>query len=56
MAEVACYRTGRALVGCADPLLRGSLHPISVFELTTNEVVGGSLSLAVLVKSLMLSL
>ena len=30
--------------GCADrpPLLRGSVHPISVLKLTKNEVVGGS--------------
>ena len=39
--EVACYRTERTLMGCADPLRRGSVHPISVLELTKNEVVGG---------------
>ena len=25
-------------MGCADPLLRGSAHPISVLELAKNEV------------------
>ena len=41
--EVACYLTERTLMGCADPLRRG-VHrpPISVLELTNNEVVGGS--------------
>lgn len=27
---------------CADPLRRGSVHPINVLELTNNEVVGSS--------------
>ena len=41
--EVVCYRTERTLMGCAElPLLRGSVHPISVLELTNNEVVGRS--------------
>ena len=40
--EVACYRTERTLMRCADPLRRGSVHPISVLELTNNEVVGSS--------------
>ena len=47
--EVACYRTERTLMGCADPLLRGSVHleggsahPISVLELTKDKVVGWS--------------
>ena len=41
--EVACYRTERALMGCTRPLRyrRGSVHPISVLELTKNEVVVG---------------
>ena len=38
--KVACYRTERTLVGCADCPERA--HPISVLELTNNEVVGGS--------------
>ena len=46
--EVACYRTERILMGCADPLRRGSVHRISVLELTKTEVVGGESSLAIL--------
>ena len=47
--EVACYRTERTLMECADPpLLRGSVHPISVLELTNNKVVRGESSLATL--------
>ena len=40
VAEVACCRTERTLMGCAGPpsLLRGSAHPSSVLELTKNEV------------------
>ena len=41
--EVACYRTKRALMGCADPpppLLRGSAHPISVLDLTEQKQSG----------------
>ena len=37
MAEVACYRLERTLMGCAD-LEGGSVHPISVLELANNEV------------------
>ena len=53
--EVVCYRTERTLRGCcADPLSKGdwggieggSAHPISVLELTRNEVVWGESSLA----------
>ena len=34
---------------CADPPSKGSAHPISVLELTNNEVVEASVSLASLV-------
>ena len=30
----------RTLLGCADPCLRGSVHPISVLDLMNTEVVG----------------
>ena len=41
--EVPCCRTERTLMGCADPLEgRKSAHPISILELTENEVVEGS--------------
>ena len=40
VAEAACYRLERTLMGCVDPLLRGSVHPTSVLELTNNEVGG----------------
>ena len=38
VAEVACYGVGRTLTGCADPCIGGSVHPISVHEMTKNEV------------------
>ena len=38
VAEVACYRTETTLMGCAEPLLKWSVHPISVLKLTKNEV------------------
>ena len=45
VAEVACYRTPRRhWRGAPTPLLRGSVHPISVLELANNEVVGGELT------------
>lgn len=38
LAEVACYRTERTLVGCTDPLRSGrSVHTTSALELTKNE-------------------
>ena len=40
VAAIACYRLEKTLVGCSDPFLRGLLHPISVLELTKNEVDG----------------
>ena len=44
ITEVACYRTERTLVGCADR----RPPPFLVLELTNNEVVRGESSLAVL--------
>ena len=42
VADVACYRPPRGhWWGAPAPLLRGSVHLISVLELTNNEVVGG---------------
>ena len=38
---MAGYRLERTLMGCADPLERGSAHPISVLELAKNKVDGG---------------
>ena len=40
MAEVARYRLERMLMGCADPPSKGVGDPISVLELTRNEVDG----------------
>jgi len=33
--------TDRSLMGCANPLLRRSVHTVRVLELTKNEMVGG---------------
>ena len=37
--EVACYRIGRTLTGCADPRIKRWVHPISALELIKPEVV-----------------
>ena len=44
--EVACYRTERTLMGCADPLEGGSAHPHQCSRVNKNRTGWGELSLA----------
>ena len=41
VAEVACYRLGSPMVGCAEPPSKGRVHPTNVFEFTKNKVCVG---------------